>query len=335
MSYSEALTDTGRSASQTNPACPVCGGATRVCIPEIWDDRYGYSGSFRMNRCEHCGHRHLVTALEPRHLARLYSQFYPRARLSLDDFTPHSETSGVRAWWNGDRASAFRWVPENVKVLDIGCGFGQTLAYHQHRGCEVWGVETDENIRRVAERFGFKVHVGVFDAGIYEKNYFDYVTLDQVVEHSLNPKELLRGIARVLRPGGLAILSTPNPSGLLARICGRYWLNWHAPYHLQFFTTRSMTELAAQAGLALESLRTVTSSEWMHYQWLHILAYPGQGRPSPFWAPSLAEQTNLYHHASRLMGKFHRLRLNHVLTRFLDLFGMGDNRLYFLRKAAG
>ena len=335
MTYSETGRSTTRTGTSKEPPCPVCAGTTRVCFPEIWDDRYGYSGVFRMNRCGRCGHRHIVTTLEPRHLVRLYSQFYPRSRLSLDDFAPYEESFGVRAWWSGDRGSAFRWVPRNVRVLDIGCGFGQTLAYHRQRGCEVWGVEADENIRRVADRFGFNVHIGVFDSSAYEPDYFDYVTLDQVVEHSLDPKRLLLGIAKVLKPGGVAILSTPNPSGLLARVLGRYWLNWHVPYHLQFFTKRSMRELGATAGLALESTRTATSSEWMLYQWLHLLAYPALGQPSPFWSSQNAERGRLYRLAYQIATRVHRLRVNHVATRILDLLGLGDGRLYMLRKPAG
>jgi 2-polyprenyl-3-methyl-5-hydroxy-6-metoxy-1,4-benzoquinol methylase len=334
MSSSDSALRGSADAGDRAPPCPACGAVTTVRFRRIYDDRYGYPGYFQMNGCRACGHLHVGQAFEPRHLTRLYSQFYPRARMTLEDFVPFAETSGLRSWWNGDRASAFRWVPRHVRVLDIGCGFGQTLEYHQRRGCEVYGVEADENIRRVAERFGFKVHVGLFDPTLYEPGYFDYVTLDQVVEHSTDPLSLLKGVARVLKPGGTVIASTPNPASLTARILGKYWLHWHVPYHLQFYTTRSMSALAAKAGLELERTCTATSSEWLYYQELHFFAFPYPGVRSGFWAPD-PERRFFERKIHRILSFLHRMRFNHAASRVLDALGVGDNRLYFLRKPAG
>jgi 2-polyprenyl-3-methyl-5-hydroxy-6-metoxy-1,4-benzoquinol methylase len=310
--------------------CPICEGATREHFSGLYDDRYGYSGLFPVFKCEGCGHLHVGAQFEPHHLTRLYTQFYPRTEFLLEEFKGHEEITGWRAWWNGERSSAFRWVPRNVRVLDIGCGFGQALAYHQARGCDVYGCEVDENIRRVAERHGFKVRVGVFSAQDYEPEFFDYVTLDQVVEHSTAPLTLLKGIARVLKPGGSAVLSTPNPEGLLAKCFGRYWMNWHIPYHLQFFTRRSMRIAAAQAGLQLVKVRTITHSQWISYQWWHVLSRPPLGARSAFWSGEPLAASRL----GRLVSLQQRLGLNKLVTRVLDALGVGDNRLYFLRKAA-
>lgn len=304
---------------------------TRIHLPQIYDDRYGYPGVFRLNRCDGCGHLHVDAKFEPRHLSRLYTQFYPRSDLSLDDFKPYEEVRGLRSWWDGERSAVFRWVPKNVRVLDIGCGFGQTLAYHCNRGCDAYGVEADENIRRVAERFGFKVNVGLFDAVLYEPGFFDVVTLDQVVEHTTDPCELLRGVARVLKPGGTAFLSTPNPVSIGARAFKRFWLHWHTPYHLQFFTAKSMRIAAEQAGLKIERRRTVTSSRWWHYQWLHLFAFPPPGNRSAFWSPR-GERRFFYRRAYRWLVALDRMQLNHLLTRTLDALGIGDNQVFVLRK---
>ena len=58
--------------------------------------------------------------------------------------------------------------------------------------------------------------------------YFDYVTLDQVAEHVTDPLALMRGVARVLKPGGKVVITTPNARSLGARIFRRKWLrNWN------------------------------------------------------------------------------------------------------------
>ena len=202
-------------------ACLICGNQDQVCHESMYDDRYGYPGRFSMRECKSCGHKRLDASFSQEELSTLYTDFYPRASLNLADFAPRTEVHGFSAWINGELSSAFRWVPKNVRVLDIGCGFGYTLAYHQARGCEVWGVEADENIRRVADKYGFKVHVGLFDPARYEPSSFDYVTLDQVIEHVTGPIQTLLGIAQVLKPGGVVVLSTPNQSGWGAAIFRR------------------------------------------------------------------------------------------------------------------
>ena len=195
----------------------------------------------------------------------------------------------------------------------------------------MWGVEADENIRRVADKYGFKVHVGLFEPNLYEANSFDYVTLDQVIEHMTNPLETLRGIAKVLKPQGMAILSTPNKAGWGARVFGRRWINWHAPYHIQFFSQMSMQLAAQQAGLVVERSTTITPSPWLHYQWIHLLTYPSEGTPSIFWVPGgtwgVMERVG-----RRALAIAHRCKVDHVITRVFDALSMGDNRLFFLRK---
>lgn len=312
--------------------CPVCGLSQSAEVGNVYDDRYGYPGQFTLMRCPNCGHAFLDCALTPTQLGELYTNYYPRKTFDLAQFKPHSEKSGLGAWFNGLNSSSFRYVPQNVRVLDVGCGFGQSLGYHTARGCDVYGVEADENIRRVAEKFGFKVRVGLFDDSIYEPEFFDYVTMDQVIEHVTDPVSTLRGVARILKPGGTAVLSTPNAGGWGAKIFGRRWINWHAPYHVQFFSRRSMQLAAEQAGLVLAEVKTITSSEWLHYQWIHLIIYPKHGELSRFWSPNQDRRSLLQRLILKALHLMHRIKVNHLITRLFDSLGLGDNYVFVLKK---
>ena len=297
----------------------------------MYDDRYGYPGKFWLMKCSHCGHRFLHGAdFSDAQIQSLYSSYYPRHSMRPEDYRPHVERSGLGSWLDGAKASAFRWVSPGVRLLDIGCGFGQALGYHANRGCEVWGVESDENVRRIAELHGFKVRIGVFKPDEFPQEYFDVVTMDQVIEHMRTPIDALAGVRKVLRPEGTLILSTPNAAGWGATVFGERWINWHAPYHLHLFTRRSLQVAAKRAGLHTESLGTVTSSEWVKYQWIHLATRPKPGQPSKFWANkggySCAERS-VYRIASLL----HWTRVNHLLTRLFDTLGVGDSQLFLLR----
>lgn len=311
--------------------CPICLSVGSKPVRRVYDDRYGYPGDFTVHCCTSCGHRYLEAHFSDEQLVRLYSDYYPRASMLDAPYQPAPPINGLGAWWGGKTRSAYRWVQPGSKVLDIGCGSCASLGYLRAIGCEVSGVEADENVRMIAKREGFDVEIGTFNPELYAADSFDYVTMDQVIEHTSDPRATLLGIARILRPGGTAILSTPNPSGWGARLFGSYWIHWHAPYHLQHFSRRSMETVASQAGLEVERVTCITDSSWLRYQWLHLMTRPAMGAVSPFWAgESLQEPARLKRR--RLATLIHLTGIDHLLTRLFDSLGLGDNQLFFLRK---
>jgi len=308
----------------------MCGSPTFYINPR-YDDRYGYPGVFSLFGCKGCGHKVLQAVFTPDILRQLYTDYYPRSSFDIKRYRPSKEVGGFRSWLNGERRLAYSWVSEKVRILDIGCGFGETLGYHKARGCDVYGVEADENIRMVAEKFGFNVHVGLFDDRNYEPAFFDCVTMDQVIEHVTDPVATLKGVARILKPGGRVIISTPNSNGWGAKVFGRHWINWHAPYHLHHFSVQSMKCSAEKAGLNIELHKTVTSSDWLYFQWNHLLTFPVEGQPSGFWSPT-AQLNKWQFILAKLLLLMHVIKINHVLTRLFDALGIGDNYLFILSK---
>ncbi|MGD0845167.1 MAG: class I SAM-dependent methyltransferase [Geobacteraceae bacterium] len=310
--------------------CVICGGSLSA-FKTLYDDRFGYPGNFTIVSCGDCGHKSLDARFSAEELGELYTEYYPRSLYSIDDYRPHCEVSSFRSWLDGAKSFAFRWVPPHVRILDIGCGFGETLGYHKARGCEVYGVEADENIRRVAEKFGYNIHVGLFDPSLYGPEFFDYVTMDQVVEHMTDPLRTLRDINGILKPGGYLVIGAPNGDGWGAWLFGTRWVSWHIPYHLQFFSSKSMALAASESGYELESVRTVTSSDYLHLQWNHMAFRPKRGEKSQFWVPQ-PDVTRFRKMVFKLLGFVHRMKFNHLMTRFFDALGIGDNYLFVLRK---
>lgn len=311
--------------------CVICSGTAVLPGYRLYDDRYGFPGEFRLLACRSCGHRFLAGDTLPQDLSDLYTKYYPRSTFTEEQDRPLANAEGLSSWWNGIKSGAYAWVPRNVRVLDIGCGFGESIAYHTARGCEVHGVEVDENVRRIAEKYGYKIHVGFFDAEVYPREYFDYVTMDQVIEHLPDPLRSMRDVAKVLRPGSVAVIGTPNANGWGARIFGKRWINWHVPYHIQYFSVRSMKMAAEQAGLTIERWITVTHSDWLHFQWMHLLTYPKIGTPSEFW--SVLPGNDRSGHLLSIAAEGLRFAMvNHAMTRIGDALGAGDNYIFILRK---
>lgn len=318
-------------APRARETCPICGG---LCSPGrrgLYDDRYGRPGTYDARICGRCGHAFVTTPFDAAELATLYSDWYPRATRRYEELPSLARTTGIPAWLNGERHAAHSWVPRDVAVLDIGCGFGQTLAFHTARGCRAVGVEADEHGVAEARRQGLEVEHGLFDPARYEPGSFDYVTLDQVLEHAQDPIVFLGGVATVLRPGGVAVVSTPNVGGYAARLFGDRWINWHTPYHLNLFTRRSLRRLAEETGFSVQSIRTTTASSWLRYQWYHWSTRPEAGEPSKFWDPkrSSGRIRRRVRTGANLLEKGGAFQL---ATRLADVLGVGDNILAILVK---
>lgn len=142
----------------------------------------------------------------------------------------------------------------------------------------------------------------------------------------------MQGIAKILKKDGVAIISIPNSNGWGARVFKKRWINWHTPYHLQHFSKNSIYKIAEKANLEVVSLKTITSSEWLHYQWMSIISFPKLGEESAFWGYSKQERRFSMKVLHRLLLMMHKIKINHVITRFFDAIGYGDNYIFVLRK---
>ena len=317
----------------SNP-CPICTSEKTTFLFEGWDNYYGHPDPSMVYRCCHCGHVYVAGELTPEQLTDMYTNYYPRAAYNIDDYEPYKEKKGFLYWLDGEDGFAFRHVPENVRILDIGCGFCETLGYHQNRGCKVYGVEADENAQKIAERYGFNIEIGLFDPKTYEPNSFDYVTMDQVLEHIVVPMKTLQEIGSVLKPGGKLIVSVPNISALGRYFFGSRWLGWHFPYHRHFFTRQSFSLLAEQSGFVLEKMQSATRSEYLLDNWAFLFVGGSKGKKATAVFQTLARFDSQMRKRWDVVfySLLKKMRLLSLPMRIADLFGIGCWNLVILRK---
>jgi len=326
-----------RETLSANNPCPICHSARTRFLFESWDFIHGYPGTFPVWSCKACGHVFLIGNFTPEMLTDLYSNYYPRSQFDVEQYKPYTDRTNFLSWLDGDSAGCHRWVPKNVRILDIGCGCCETLGYHKARGCEVWGCEADENVRMIADRFGFNVHIGLFDPANYEKDYFDYITMNQVLEHCAEPEKVLRQVLTVLKPGGKLVIGTPQPCSIDRFLFGRYWGGWHTPFHLNLFSKKSMCLLLGKTGFRYEFSKCRIPSIVLLNQWAILFFHGGQGKPMRFRTSSWAHHGSFGNELERLwyvrLYRFlEKTRALALPVRFADALGIGMNRIYVASK---
>lgn len=211
--------------------------------------------AYEVRGCAGCDLHFQTWVLEDSELASWYS---PPA----DDATFLAEIGRQKLHWFAHMVEEVLLVrqlcarPRPV-VLDFGCNWGKWASVALALGCEVQAVEVNEAAAAFCERRGIR---RVFEHQLAEAT-FDFINVDQVLEHLSDPLGVTQRLAGALRPGGFLKLSTPGnprlPRRLAAaqasgdcRVLDPKALDALAPLeHVNLFTARSLQGLAGRVGL--------------------------------------------------------------------------------------
>lgn len=149
-----------------------------------------------------------------------------------------------------------RLIPGERSFLDVGCATGLLLDYQRSRGWKTSGVE----ICRQSAQFGIQersldIHIGTLESARFPDASFDVVHFSHLIEHLNNPGAFLTEVSRVLKPGGWAVVTTPNTQGLQAVVFQQNWRSAIAD-HLYLFSKRNLKKALGHHGLHVRREKT-------------------------------------------------------------------------------
>jgi 2-polyprenyl-3-methyl-5-hydroxy-6-metoxy-1,4-benzoquinol methylase len=134
------------------------------------------------------------------------------------------------------------------RLLDIGFGNGGFLQLASQIGWRAEGIDFDPGAVDAARSRGLDVRCVSVDDLAQEQGPYDIITISHVIEHVYDPPALLCAIYRLLRPGGLLWVDTPNLDSLGHSRFGRDWRGLEPPRHLSLFCVDSLQTALKQAG---------------------------------------------------------------------------------------
>jgi 2-polyprenyl-3-methyl-5-hydroxy-6-metoxy-1,4-benzoquinol methylase len=204
------------------------------------------AGGISLRACRACGlvfHTDFASAQAARDH---YAHYYKPDNLAFSSVTERRYQTLV-ATFESFRATG--------RILDVGCGSGHLLSVAGARGWEAHGTEVARGLTDHLSALGIRSFGGeLVDAG-YPADGFDIVHCSEVIEHVFEPASLLREMHRVLRPGGLLYLTTPNYNSVSRRILGAKWRGLSLE-HICYFTPSVLTAALTRTGF--EALRVTT-----------------------------------------------------------------------------
>ena len=252
------------------------------------DDRYGCPWTVDIEQCTNCEHFFCWPPLGPDEIASLYEEYYGRSSVNPDEVASEARRNVLlprwRRWIRGATTSGQYFAPSGSNVLDIGSGTCQDALEAQLLGHRVDGFDVDTGSVRLGESIGVSIRSGSDVVAAFEGRRFDWIQLNQVVEHYIDPIAAVSAITELLAPEGRLFVATPNAASLVRRLTRRRWINWHVPYHQHHFTARSLQETIRACGMETETLRTATPAVWIVMQIRALLGRPTPGRATNAWS---------------------------------------------------
>ena len=165
------------------------------------------------------------------------------------------------------------------RLLDVGTSIGLFLRLALDRG---WSGRGTEFGRRALAYARDELDVPVDDSPIEAiDEEYDVVSVLSVLEHVNRPREFLRHVARLLKPGGATYLIVPNVDSLATRVLHERAATFDGRNHLLYFSPRTLRDLLGREGFEVVSMRTRVASldpvlEWLTYR----EPYSGGGAPA-------------------------------------------------------
>lgn len=149
------------------------------------------------------------------------------------------------------------------KILDVGCGTGQLVAFLNKNGFEAFGCDNTQEAIKQARKINSPQAIIQASATElpFKNNSFDLVTAVSLIEHleGKEPQDFIKESYRILKPGCFIFLITPNFDSPFRFIFGKKWFGFSDPTHVQFFTPRSLATLLKTQGFSNIKFRHKTA----------------------------------------------------------------------------
>jgi 2-polyprenyl-3-methyl-5-hydroxy-6-metoxy-1,4-benzoquinol methylase len=234
-------------ANKITDACPICQSTkekTFRCKTTL-----NFGTEYDLVECENCG----VLYFNPMPRREELEGFYTA---SYYDFERHKhEGKGM--------AFAKKYLDKKGgKFLDVGCATGFFInGIRASSRWEVFGVDFGKAaVKFAGEELGLNVVAGDLTETNYPDGFFDFVHVNNVLEHVLNPAAVLSECRRIVKPDGVMYLSVPN--GFVdSRDLIRFYNDEKIPArsksgHIFFFQAKTLLKIIKDAGFTVEKTNT-------------------------------------------------------------------------------
>jgi 2-polyprenyl-3-methyl-5-hydroxy-6-metoxy-1,4-benzoquinol methylase len=188
-------------AEVTSVNCPLCeAGQYKLIFKE--------RGTLGVVRCLSCGLLYANPRLKDPE--KIYwgdaDKYFEEAKLIFEGRACHHRDPNYKQ----DLKLIRKYKPSG-NFLDIGANMGFFLRNAKGRSWNLYGVEPSVPLSEMARKyFDLNIKTAYLEEAGFQGSFFDIVSMTDVFEHLVNPKEILKEIHRILKPDGILFIKVPN-----------------------------------------------------------------------------------------------------------------------------
>lgn len=223
-------------------SCPLCNIQAHHYFRSADHNRKITDEHFDYYRCPSC--KLVFLSPIPNDLSKYYPTEYYAVPVSLEQL----EKEAFRDRYKIDIVRRFA---AKGRLLEIGPSRGKFALLAKHAGYEVEVLERDrECCVFLRDTIGVKaIHGDDLAEGLKNSDRYNVIALWHVIEHLPEPWNALRTISEKLLPGGILVISAPNPEAFQFRVLKSYWTHVDAPRHLSLIPLALLRKQAQLQGL--------------------------------------------------------------------------------------
>ena len=247
--------------------CPYCNTESRLYFQSKDYNRNITQEIFDHYRCSQCGLIFIMPV--PVNLA----DYYPESYHFVPESSEHLEEGSKPEHYKIEIVQGF---VDNGRLLEIGPSYGSFAYLAKKAGFEVEAIEMNA---RCCQFLNKVIGVNAINSDdpiaiLGQMKPYDVIALWHVIEHLPDPWTILNAICASLKPGGIVVLATPNPSSFQFNIMGYRWPHVDAPRHLILIPMRLLAKRLEALGMKAELITTTDQGSigWNLFGWEFFFA---------------------------------------------------------------
>jgi SAM-dependent methyltransferase len=236
-------------------ACPACDSP----IMQPWLTKEVGGVTFKLDRCCACGTGYVNPRPSLEYLKSIYAitGHGSRSLISLDSVMaaeiefPNSTVDAQRIINYAQKLLGRR---KNLELLDIGSGYGFFSRAGLEAGFQVTAVNPASSENSIFKQLNaFEPIPQFFEEVDFGAKKFDLVILSQILEHFLDPRQILIRVNSLLNRGGVVAIAVPNVDAILIKILKSRSSFLGLPEHLTHFSFKGLEAILQRTGFTAKN----------------------------------------------------------------------------------
>lgn len=247
------------SAHLNKSKCKICDSAD---IKILVADRKRFP-EFSILKCKKCGLVFLQDYSSDR-AVNSEDEYWKNNSLNVSIYSDPEVNVEVEKRYKKYLEEITKIINKKGRLLDFGCGIGNFVSFAVGNGWDAYGIDLSSRAIEYARKRNLNVRQGSIEKSGFQDDFFDVITMWDVIEHFDKPVSTTRSLCNKLKDGGLLVIETPLEDNIIRKLTwALYRISggnisllsyFYYPVHRFYFSKKAMTKMLKNLNMEIVSI---------------------------------------------------------------------------------